>query len=79
MQMDPSLFGHLLGCPYCLVRFSAPDPSRGRFSPQLRPASHSNRSRGDTWIYDYEDMSGYYYDLPEDESWGDSPDNGPWA
>ena len=28
LTVEPRLFGHLLGCPYCMARFVAPDPAR---------------------------------------------------
>lgn len=30
LTVEPRLFGHLLGCPYCMARFAAPTPIAGR-------------------------------------------------
>ena len=59
MQMEPRLFGHLLGCPYCQARFSAPNPFR-KAQPDEEPCDDSVDA------YWKDDSDYYYYDDDEE-------------
>ena len=59
LQMDASLRGHLLGCPFCQARFVAPNP--------FCEVGFSEKPCDDA-VDDYlnDDSDYYYYDEDED-------------